>query len=78
LAECLATSEVFSLMNLKLRQVHDHNPACASCEFNLRCGPCRALALAENGSLFAPEQGACTFWKQNYPERIKELIGEPR
>jgi MoaA/NifB/PqqE/SkfB family radical SAM enzyme len=76
LAECLASSEVFSLMNLRLKQIHDRNPDCASCRFNLRCGPCRALALAESGSLFAPDQGACTFWKQDYPKRIKEVIEE--
>ena len=49
----------------------DQNPQCQSCEYFTECGMgCRAYALTENGSILAPDSGACILYKQGWKQRF--------
>ena len=49
----------------------DKNPPCQRCEYFPECGMgCRAYALTENGSIYAPDPGACILYQQGWKQRF--------
>lgn len=58
-----------------VKQLEEHSPACAGCEYFTRCGGgCRAIATALTGDLLGADPSKCLFWKKGYPERLRAVL----
>jgi radical SAM protein with 4Fe4S-binding SPASM domain len=74
LTKILSDSEFFELIDTRLGASFEKNHICGNCEFRLKCGPCRAVALHETGNFSGPDKLACAYWYEGYPEKIKRVF----
>ncbi|MDR2559923.1 MAG: radical SAM protein [Oscillospiraceae bacterium] len=68
------SSEFFSFINTRIRELYEKNKICASCEFKLKCGGCRAIALQNEHNIYGIDTLACYYFKNNYRSKIENII----
>lgn len=76
LVACLTDSRYMRLIDTRVMELLEHNPACKACKYALECiGGCRASALETSPEdILAPDLAACRIFKDGWKDKIEELM----
>lgn len=78
LAEILNDSYYMDCINVKVKDLLEHNSQCRECQYILKCGGgCRGLALGEfskDSNYYQVDPSSCFFFKNHYPEKIGRTV----
>ena len=73
--ECLNHSFYREFLNQRSDTLIQRNPECAGCEYLPSCGcGCRGASLALHGHLYGVDEERCTFFRNHWPEKIREAM----
>jgi len=75
LSEALQDPYLQEIVSITVKELLERNTACKTCEHIGRCNlGCRSSALTDNKDVFSVDPATCYYWKNGYPEKIKEML----